>query len=85
MPTIYIRLLDEGTDVLRPTEAAKLANGFFKVMPTPGYDPDDEKWEFTPGSIVRGVFRKLGDQDVLVAADIVRDPDDKSAVADSPS
>jgi hypothetical protein len=70
MPTIYIRLLDEGTDVLRPTEAEKLANGFFKVMPTPRYNPDDEKWEFIPGSVVRGVIRNMKGQDVLVAVDI---------------
>ena len=67
MPTIYIRLLDEGTDVLRPTEAEELANGLFKLMPTPEYDPDDEKWEFIPGSVVRGVIRKLEGQAVLVA------------------
>jgi hypothetical protein len=70
MRTIYIRLFDEGTDVLRPTEAEELANGLFKVMPTPGYDPNDEKWEFSPGSIVRGVTRKLNDQDVLIAVDM---------------
>jgi hypothetical protein len=70
MQTIYIRLFDEGTDVLRPTEAEMLANGLFKVMPTPKYDPDDEKWEFIPGSIVRGVIRKLEGQAVLIAVDM---------------
>jgi hypothetical protein len=70
MRTIYIRLLDEGTDVLRPTQAEELANGLFKLMPTPEYDPDDEKWEFIPGSVVRGVIRKLEDQAVLIAVDI---------------
>jgi len=70
MRIIYIRLFDEGTDVLRPTEAEELANGLFKVMPTPEYDPDDEKWEFKPGSIVRGVTRKLKGQDILIAVDM---------------
>jgi hypothetical protein len=67
MRTIYIRLLDEGTDVLRPTEAEELGNGLFKLRPTPDYDPDDEKWEFIPGSIVRGVLQKLEEQAILVA------------------
>jgi hypothetical protein len=70
MRTIYIRLLDEGTDVLRPTEAEQLVNGLFKVMPTPGYNPDNEKWEFIPGSVVRGVIRNVKGQDVLVADDV---------------
>jgi hypothetical protein len=67
MRTIYIRLLDEGTDVLRPTEAEELGNDLFKLRPTPDYDPDDEKWEFIPGSIVRGVLQKLEEYAVLVA------------------
>jgi hypothetical protein len=39
-------------------------------MPAPGYNPDDEKWEFIPGSVVRGVIRNMKGQDVLVAVDI---------------
>jgi hypothetical protein len=70
MRTIYIRLLDEGTEVLRPTEAEELADGLFKVLPTPEYNPDDEHWEFGPGSLVRGVIRKLEGDPVLVAVDV---------------
>lgn len=70
MRTIYIRLLDEGTDVLRPTEAEELDDGLFKLLPTPEYDPDDELWEFMPGCIVRGVLRKLEGEDVLVAVNV---------------
>ena len=50
---IYVRLLDEGTEVSRPTEVLEVGPGLFKVLPTPDYDPADEKWEFPPGSIVR--------------------------------
>jgi len=50
---IYVRLLDEGTPVSRPTQAENIGNGFFKLLPTPNYDPADEHWEFLPGSIVR--------------------------------
>jgi len=50
---IYVRLLDEGTEVSRPTEALDMGAGLFKILSTPNYDPEDEKWEFPPGSIVR--------------------------------
>lgn len=50
--TIYIRLLEEATTCLRPTEALPLPGGTYRVLPTPNYDPADEVWEFAPGSIV---------------------------------
>lgn len=50
--TIYIPLLDEGTTVSRPTEGEPLGNGVYRVLPTSNYDPEDEVWQFTPGSIV---------------------------------
>lgn len=51
--TIYIRLLDEGTEVSRRTDALDLGNGLFQVLPTVDYDPEDETWEFPPGTVVR--------------------------------
>ena len=50
---IHVRLLDEGTDCSRPTQGVVLGNGLFKLLPTANYDPNDEHWEFVPGSIVR--------------------------------
>lgn len=50
---IYVRLLDEGTEVSRPTEALDLGANLFKILATQDYDSEDEKWEFPPGSIVR--------------------------------
>jgi hypothetical protein len=70
MKTIYVRLMDEGTYVLRPTEAQELGNGLFKLLATPQYNPDDEKWEFSPGSAVRGVRRMLEGNIVLVAVSV---------------
>lgn len=70
MKTIYVRLLDEGTDVFRPTKIESLEDGLFKLLPTPEYDPDDEHWEFTPGCVVRGVTRKLEGETVLVAVSV---------------
>ena len=61
---IYVQLLDEGSPTARPTEAEELKSGLFKVLPTPDYDPDDEKWEFPPGSLValkktQGLFGEM--------------------------
>ena len=50
---VYVRLMDEGTQVSRPTEAVELANGLYELLATEGYDPEDENWEFPPGSVVR--------------------------------
>lgn len=67
MSTIYIRLLDEGTEVFRPTTAEALGQRLFKVLPTPHYNPEDEKWEFVPGSVVECEKRTLDGEEVLVA------------------
>jgi hypothetical protein len=50
--TIYIKLLEEGTDVWRPTLGEFIKDSIYKVLPTDGYDPDLEEWEFIPGAIV---------------------------------
>jgi hypothetical protein len=47
---IFVYLLEEGTDAWRPTEAVSIGDGSFKILPTPDYDPEDEVWEFPPGS-----------------------------------
>jgi hypothetical protein len=54
---IYVRLLGEGTDVSRPTQALDLGDGLFRLEATPDYDPESESWEFVPGSEVRGEVR----------------------------
>jgi len=50
---VYVRLIGEGTEVSRPTEAADLGNGLFQILAASNYNPDDETWEFPPGTIVR--------------------------------
>ena len=64
---IYIRLLDEGTDCSRPTQALDLGNGLFKVLPTSNYDPTDEFWEFPPDSIVRSAIQRSAGKEFLLA------------------
>jgi hypothetical protein len=67
--TIYIELFDEGVPCRRPTQAIDLENGTFKVLPTPNYDPENEVWEFLPGSIVRCKIRKDSEGEYLYAVE----------------
>jgi hypothetical protein len=64
---IFVRLLDEGTDVSRPTDALDLGNGLFKILPIPNYDPEEEIWEFPPGSVVRSERRQSEAGEYLLA------------------
>lgn len=64
---IHVRLLGEGTECSRPTQAQDLGNGLFKVLPTPNYDPEDEVWEFPPESVVRTEIRRSGRDEFRLA------------------
>jgi len=64
---IFIPLLNEGTDVVRPTNGLLLGGNEFQVLATPNYDPNDEEWEFPPGSKVRCVRESRSGREVLVA------------------
>lgn len=65
--TIYIELLDEGSPTWRPAEAEVLGHGKYRVLRPDHYDPEDEVWEFIPGTVVRCAMRSLSDGEVLVA------------------
>ena len=64
---IYIPLLEEGTSVSRPTKGLALGNNVFEVLPTEKYDPEDEIWEFPPGSIVVCERKNTSVGEVLMA------------------
>ena len=64
---IYIPLLNEGTDVLRPTRAIVLGPDVVQVLTTTDYDPAIEEWQFPPGSRVRCVSEFRGNRQLLVA------------------
>ena len=64
---IYVRLLNEGTDVVRPTNGVVLAPDVIRVEPTKDYDSELEQWQFPPGSKVRCVRERRGDAEILVA------------------
>jgi hypothetical protein len=64
---IYVRLLDEGTEVYRPVHATKIADNAFLLEPTPHYDPEMERWEFPPNSVVTCELKELSNGVVLIA------------------
>jgi hypothetical protein len=69
--TVYVQLLDEGVDVWRPVEAEPLGGDRYRLLATPDYDPEFERWAFLPGSIVRCKPRRLTegtDRDAEVVA-----------------
>jgi len=65
--TIYVALLDERTDVWRPVEAQREGT-FYRIV---GPVPDEEKWAFDPGSLVRCELRVFADGQGLVAVESV--------------
>lgn len=64
---VYVRLLGEGTVAFRPSPGEFLTPGMVRLIAPPGYEPDDEDWEFKPGSVVRVELRRLGGADEFVA------------------
>jgi hypothetical protein len=68
---IFVRLLDEGTVVFRPTRAEFVTDSTARLLPAAGIESGAEKWEFAPGSVVRVEDRLLGQQQVLVAVSLV--------------
>lgn len=64
---IYIPLLNEGTDVLRPARGLLLGANEVEVLATPNYDQAGEEWEFPPGTKVKCVQEIRGGRELLVA------------------
>ena len=50
---VYVRLRGEGTTVYRPAAASSAGKDLARLIAPEGYDPDDEDWEFKPGTLVR--------------------------------
>ena len=55
---VFVRLLDEGTEVWRPVSAVKLSDGTYRLT---GERSNDERWEFEPGAVVHCVPRQFAD------------------------
>lgn len=63
---VFVRLLDEGTDVRRPTMAIALGGTRYQLLATDDYDPDEEHWEFPPDSVVDCGNQWIAGREVLV-------------------
>lgn len=64
---IYIQLLEEGTKVYRPVPASEIEHNIYEVKGFEVYDPEDEVWEFPPGTQVIVEEQYLDGEHVLVA------------------
>lgn len=64
---VFVPLRDEGTGVSRPTRAVPCGGMRFRLLATDDYDPEDEHWEFPPGSVVECRTQVIAGREVLVA------------------
>jgi hypothetical protein len=62
--TIYIELMNEGTNCWRPVEAKDLGDGRFQIL---GSQPEGEEWQFRPGEIVECRKKQFQDGLCIVA------------------
>jgi hypothetical protein len=63
---VYVALHDEGTAVWRPVMAEPLGSSLFRLV---GPVPEDEVWEFPPGTIVRCEVRNFNSGAALIAVE----------------
>jgi hypothetical protein len=63
---IYVKLLEEGTDVWRPVLAKHKVGDVFTIEPQEV--PVDEEWEFSPGDSVVVEDRNLSGEFVAVCS-----------------
>jgi len=63
---VYVRLLDEGTDVWRPVEAQRVGSTTYRLSDTPA--PEDEVWSFQPGDIVVVELQDAADDHLMAVA-----------------
>ena len=71
LTTIYLQLLNEGTLVYRPVMAEEIGDQLFKIL-SKNNDPEDEKWQFKTGDVVKCESRFLVDvspKECLVAVE----------------
>lgn len=71
--TIYIRLLNEGTDVWRPVSATKIDNNIYRIEMTDQHEFEEENWEFEPNTLVYCEKKVLMDKECLIALNTIAD------------
>jgi hypothetical protein len=65
---VFVRLLNEGIDVWRPTTGEVATPSTVRLSATPDYDSDDEQWEFLPGALVECEQRTFQGGETALAA-----------------
>lgn len=71
--TIFVALMNEGTDVWRPVAAERLSEHRFLIVEA--CETDDEVWQFPPGSVVRCELREFsGGKSGLTAVELAAPP-----------
>ena len=55
---VYVTLVDEGTDVWQPVTAEVVGDGCYRII---GNQPEEERWQFAPGALVRCEERRFQD------------------------
>lgn len=68
---ILVRLLNEGTDVYKKAKGLCINPRTFILLKPNDYDPDDEDWEYKPGSIIECVIEEHGGKEYMVAAKMI--------------
>ncbi len=71
---LFVPLLDEGTDVLRPATGVFVGADVIRIEAPADYDPDIEDWEFPPGSEARCFAEFRDGRQILVARSRVLEP-----------
>jgi len=68
---IYVYLPDEAVDVWRPVDAEPVDEQAYRIVST-NPEPEDERWEFSTGEVVRCVLKVFsGGERGLVAVERV--------------
>ena len=62
--TIYVKILNEGTEVWRPVQALKIENDIYKITQETEFD---EEWEFNCNELVHCIVSKNGSDKYLKA------------------
>ncbi len=70
MDEIYVKLLNEGTEVYRPVPAQRISDSVYLIGHSATYDAADETWEYPPGSRVQVTPRMLSGELKLVATSV---------------
>lgn len=52
MHVVYVYAFKGGTNSLRPVLAEKVGYDAYKLLSPDEYDPENEKWDFVPGTMV---------------------------------